>query len=104
MVYDCSDMLEQPLMWTIAKKEDLVVANRITPKLTPAPRNNSSGSSGLDSFEDSRSQLLRVIDDDAAEAYVDWRWAIGEELVKRVFGLVRWCLAKEKATNIYRNR
>jgi hypothetical protein len=97
-------MLKQPLMWTIAKKEDLVVPNRITPKLTPAPRNDGSDPCDMDSFQDSRSQLFGIVYNNTTEAYVYWGWAIGEELVKRVFGFVRWCFAEEEATNIYKNR
>ena len=49
-----------------------------------------------DGFEEEFGESVGVVDDDAAEADVDWGWACGEEGGEGCGGRVCWCEREEE--------
>jgi len=79
VVYNCRDMLEQPLVRAVININHTV--NRWASEVAPASRYDSTNACRLNRVEDNACHALGVVNDDAAEAYVNRCRSAGEESV-----------------------
>lgn len=93
-------MREKPLMGTITQEHDVVRVGAI--QLAPASRDKGPGACDSNGFENHARHALRIIQHDAAKAYIHGWWPGLQELVKLWGWRVVRRLAKEEAAYICR--
>jgi hypothetical protein len=86
VVYDAGDVLEEPVMWTVSKKEDVFTSFTIAKSALPF-RYQSSNTGSLHGPEDQFRKFVWLFHDNRAEPNIDRRWPCFQELDKVV-----WCL------------
>lgn len=101
MVNNCCNMLKEPLMWTIIKKEHLVITVETSTQFTPSFGYESSNSSRLNRFKDDCCNLIGILNNDTSETNVHWRGSIVEKELKVRFWTIRRRISEEETTNVY---
>jgi hypothetical protein len=88
-----------PTMRTVVKEENILRSFSVS-KVAPAFGYYGPNSGCIDGFQQSRCHLLWLIDNDAAESYVDWWGPSEEELAEIRWWLVLWRVAEEEPADI----
>lgn len=98
MVYDGSDMLEEPLVGTFVNVVDIITGRPA--KITPASRDNRSDSGRCDRLEHFGAERFWIVHDNTAEADVDWRRTALKERLELGWWGVAGRVAEEEATDV----
>lgn len=99
MMHYCSHTLKEPFVRTISDKKD--VRGSLGLEVGPTAGNNSANPGHLHGLQQNRQHILRVFDDDASKAHVNWGVSgmnKVEELLRRFVG---WRFPEEESTNIF---
>jgi hypothetical protein len=92
MMYNCSDLLEQPFMGTVSKIEDLIIRLCFA-KITPATGYNCTTTPGPHCIDECGSHSWGILDDYAPEANIHWR----RPIFKKCGKVWRWCEVRRRA-------
>lgn len=94
----CRDMLEEPLVGTVAYPKDVLMLNAA--EFRPAFGNDGSSTSGVNSIEDCGDHFFRIVENNAAKSDINGR-RTGLEEVKQIWWW-RVCgrVSKEESANV----